>query len=416
LSLLEAFWRFVAHRPGLGATATEWRAALGDDAWEALRPRIFVGDGVAACCAPGDSGRSLRVVPGRAGYQLVCATTGVVGARCVPEDEVRCYRLDIPAVRDALAAALGIDAEPGSVRDIPRAFPLGDWRPVEGVALPAYLMFPPTSKLLRTELHRLLLAAGDGFVLFVPEPPRIDRPTRDLLDQKKATVVALNEVIASDGSVFIATATWQTYRDAYRAKHLPDRMVPAQPDYQFARKGLWAIRFAGRETFLDGDLKGAAFIHHLLLHQGRRIHVVRLMADVAGAARSRITPAAEGLMTDRAAADDATDERAIRECQDRYDALVAERNDADPDRQAEIEAEIAQIAAYLSSALGLGGKSRKMGDEVDKARRRIARVINTAYGKIEASDAELALHFRNSIKTHTEMVYEPDQEVNWVLS
>lgn len=187
-------------------------------------------------------------------------------------------------------------------------------------------------------------------------------------------------------------------------------------EYQFAKRGMWAIRFAGKETFLKGDLKGAAFIHHLIRHQGMHIHVIRLMADVAGAERTKIVAAAEGLETDSAAADDAADKRTIKECEARYDSLVAEREHAEGDRVSEIETEISKIAAYLSSALGLGKRSRKMGDEVAAARRRIARVINIAIDKIEKSDAKLATHLRNSIRTYTEMVYEPDREVDWVLT
>ena len=140
------------------------------------------------------------------------------------------------------------------------------------------------------------------------------------------------------------------------------------------------------------------------------------MMVVAAAERRRVIAAAEGLETDSAVADDAADQRTIKDCQARYDSLVAEREHAEEDHLAEIQAEIAKITAYLSSTLGLGGKSRKMGDEVAAARRRIARVINTAYDKIEESDPELATHLRNSIRTHIEMVYEPDREVDWVLT
>ncbi len=191
---------------------------------------------------------------------------------------------------------------------------------------------------------------------------------------------------------------------------------PDGPEYVFAKKGMWTIRFAGKETFLDGNLKGAAFIHHLLSHQDQRIHVVRLMAHVAGVPGAAVVPAAECLETDRAEPDEVVDRQTIKSCQDRYERLVAERERASDERICEIESEIAKIAAYLSSALGLGRRSRTMGDEVNKARRRIARVINTAFQKIDASDPDLAKHLRNSVKTHTEMVYEPDREVHWVLS
>ncbi len=413
---LSPLWQFIASRPGLDACGMEWRECLGDATWDALRKHLFVGDGIAARYRrPGDD-RTFQVVPAHGGYQLVCDATGNVEARDVLEIDVRRYRLDAHAMRSMIAEALGVVTEPGLIKGLPRAFPLGDWRPMDAVMVPALLMFPPTIKVLVSEIQRLLLDARDGFVLLVPKSPRIDRSTRDLLNRKQATVIALEEILTWDGSTFCATPMWQTYRDAYCARHLSDQTIADGPEHQFAKKGMWAIRFAGKETFLDGNLKGAAFIHHLLAHQGQRIHVVRLMAHVAGVAGAALIPEAEGLATDRAKADEVVDQQTIKKCRERYDHLVAEREHADDDRISTIETEIAEIAAYLSSALGLGGRSRTMDDEVAKARRRIARVINIAYEKIEESDAELAIHLRNSIKTHTEMVYEPDQEVNWVLS
>jgi len=416
MSWLDDFWKFVWLRPGLDASGAEWQACIGNECWPLLRGQLFTGHGIAPSYRRASDNRQLKVVVSRGVRRLVCETTGSVEATDVPEEDIRQYQLDATALRDMIAGALDVVAEPGIVRGLPRAFPLGDWRPLDAVTIPVFLMLPPTTKLLVSEIQRLLLNARDGFVLLVPKSPRIDRATRDLLDQKQATVISLEEIVAWDGSTFCATPVWQTYRNTYCARHLSDRMVAAGPEYQFVKKGMWAIRFAEKETFLDGNLKGATFIHRLLAHQGQRIHVVRLMAHVAGVAGAAVIPAAEGLAADRAEADEVVDRQTIKNCQERYDQLVAEREHADHERISEIETEIAQIAAYLSSALGLGGRSRTMGDEVAKARRRIARVISIAYEKIEESDAELAMHLRNSIKTHTEMVYEPDQEVNWVLS
>jgi len=415
---LDGFWGFISYRPGLSATEAEWTACLGVDGWRSLRKQILVGDGVSPTCVRPTDGRTLRIVPMSGGtYGLVCPATGNLEASGLPEADVTGYRLDANSLRAMVANALGITPDPQPVREVPRAFPVGNWEPATGAGIPAFMILPPTTSLLTNEINRLLLEHSRGFVLLVPRPPKLSATLRAHIERQQACIIPLCEVVACDAlGRFSASSAWQTYRDAYCQRHLADRMVPALPAYQFARKSMWAIRFAGTETFLEGDLKGAAFIHHLIRHQGQRIHVVRLMADVAGAERAKVIAAAEGLATDSATADDAADERTIKECQARYDALVAEREHADEGRLSKIETEIAEIAAYLSSTLGLGKKSRKLGDEVAAARRRIARVVNIAYDKIEKSDPELAIHLRNSIRTHTEMVYEPDREVDWVLT
>jgi len=216
---------------------------------------------------------------------------------------------------------------------------------------------------------------------------------------------------------FQPSPVWQTYRDAYCRQHFPDRMVATQPAYQFARKGMWVIRFAGNDTYLDGSLKGASFLHYLIAHQGQEIHVVRMLADVAGAERKQVNAEAEGLQVASGGGGyELVDEKTIDQCRKRYEALVDEREYATDYRLAEIEKEIAQIARFLSASVGLGGKSRVAGDEVGKVRKRIARVIDTTIEKIEASAPDLATHLKNSIKTKREMVYIPDRTVDWVLT
>jgi len=315
-----------------------------------------------------------------------------VEADSICEDDVRCYRLDLAAVRNAIANALGVDSEPGPVREIARTFPLGNWQPLAGVALPGYLMFPPSLSLLNAELNRLLLAAGDGFILLVPVLPRIDQAMRDLLDQKKAAVLALSEVVAWDESGFCATPAWQTYRDAYCAGYLADRMVPAQPNYQFARKGMWAIRFAGRETFLDGTLKGPVFIRYLLERQGQEVHVARMLADIVG--DDRLAQASDAGV--------AISSEDIARLRKRNDELKEEREEADDwndqGRLHEIDKEINAMASYLAPLVGLGGKPRKDGDEVARIRKAISRVIGIALEKIAENDPALEQHLQKSIK------------------
>jgi len=403
---LNDFWQFVAFRPGMGATGLEWCRVFGDDLWPVMRQRMFIGDGIAPSCIMSSGSRPMRVVPSSSGFQLVCDATGVVESDAVPEEDVRCYRLDLHALREATAKALGIEPEPGTVRDAPGAFPLGDWQPVEGVTLPVYLMLPPTPRLFQTEIQRLLLSAGDGFVLLVPMLPRIDRQTRDLIERKKARILALGEILAWDGSMFCPTPAWLGYSDAYCRKHLVDRMVPATPKYLFAKKSAWMIRFAGKETILDSTLKGPVFIRYLLEHQNKEIHVARMLADIAGDER-----------LDRASdAGELIDQKTLKECREQYKELQEELARAQrkhPDQISKIEEEIRQLANYFAQCVGLGGKSRKGADDVAKIRKRIARVIETACEKIEENDPKCADHLRKSIKTHTFMTYEPETWTDW---
>lgn len=411
------FWDFVAFRPGLSATAEEWTRCLGAAAWDAVRGSLLMGSGIARTTTHSD-GRALKVVPTTDGtYRLVCGTTGNVDAHGIGEHTVTSYAVNPTSLRNMVAMSLAITPDPKLVRGMPLAFAVGELEATPGTVIPVYMMLPPTNKLLAAETSRLLAECGKGFLLLVPGQPKLSSSLRGQIDRQQAMVIPLREVLPSwNDTCFQPSPVWQTYRDAYCRRHLSDRMVPAQPAYQFARKGMWAIRFAGKDTYLEGPLKGATFIHHLIAHRGQDIHVIRMLADVAGEERKQVNAAAEGLQIASGSRTELVDEETIKKCRDKYDALVAEREHADDSRLTEIDKEIGQIAHYLSASLGLGGKSRTTGDEVDKARRRIARVINTAIEKIEGNDPDLAKHLRNSIKTNREMSYVPDREVDWVLA
>jgi len=353
-------------------------------------------------------------------YGLVCPATGNLEQTGLIEADVRAHRLNVTPLRSMIAEALGIVPDPQPVRQVPKALALGNWAPAAGADIPAFMILPPTTSLLAKEIARLLLENDRGFLLLVPTSPQLPGPLRARIERQQVGIIPLAEVIECDETGRCsASPSWRAYRNAYCRRHLADEMVPAQPEYQFAKRGMWSLRFAGKETFLEGDLKGAAFIHYLIQHQGQEIHVIRMMADVAGAERMQVTPEAEGLELASSDGGDLADERTIQQCRQTYEQLEVDREEArkagDRARLADIENEIGQIAAYLSSSLGLRGKSRKALDDVSKVRRRIARVIDTAIRKIEGNDPKLATHLRNSIRKHTNMSYTPDLPVDWAL-
>ncbi len=408
---LNDFWQFIAFRPGLGATGLEWCSVFGDDLWPVMRQRMFIGDGIASSCISSGDSRPMRVVPGSGGFQLVCEATGVVESDAVPEEDVRCYRLDLRAFRDETAGALGIEPEPGTVRDAPGAFPLGDWQPVEGVTLPVYLMFPPTAKLLQVEIQRLLLSAGDGFILLVPELPRLDRATRDLIEQKKAMVLALSDVLAWDDSTLCSTQAWQTYRDAYCARHHADRMVPAPPSYEFRKTGdYWTVRFNGEFTTIK-DAIGPSYVAQLLARPHRKIFAPDLLEAVTGQVGiGKVGSAGEQ-----------TDNQTLDEVKKKYLNIQAELEKAERNNdlaaQERLQRELDSLTDYLKTVKGFNGRTRKASDDADKIRRAmtqaIGRVLDSlgAEGKLPAA----AQHLRNAIKTGLFMSYEPEEELHWSL-
>lgn len=403
---LSSFWDFLWCRPGLGATPSEWMQVLGEGVWDLLRKRLFENDGIAERLI-GAEGRSLRVVrmSGRK-YGLVDETTGEYAAKGLGEADVRVYRLNLGVLRQMVGDAMGLTTDPDAVSGTARALSLGEWQPVDGVTIPVFMMLPPTTELLASEINRLLLEAASGFVLLLSRRPRLSAALRAQLDRKQAVVVTLPDVVAWENGRFCSAPGWDSHRDAFCQKYLRARMVPAPPAYHFAKSNMWTIRFAGKATYLEGTLKGPVFIRYLLERQGQEIHVARMLADIAGDER----------LAQASHAGDLIDDKTFRECRQRYDDLQEERYDAEryrPDELPKIDEEITHLANYFAECVGLGGKSRKGADDVAKIRKRIARVIDIACGKIEENDQQLAEHLRKSIKPHQFMSYEPETRIDW---
>jgi len=187
----------------------------------------------------------------------------------------------------------------------------------------------------------------------------------------------------------------------------PEELALLRSDYVFAKKTDWVIRFGGDVTFLNEKLKGPIFIQYLLKHQGREIHVARMLADIAGDER----------LAQASYAGKVSDQTAIQKCRQEYEDLLEAKTEAtrtnDVIRLGEIEGEISKLASYLAYCVGLGNRVRNAQDNVSKIRKRIFNVIERAFAKIAKNDPKLEIHLRSFIKTHTYMSYMPDKGIDW---
>jgi len=171
---------------------------------------------------------------------------------------------------------------------------------------------------------------------------------------------------------------------------------------QFRRTGNgWLVGWSSDPVQLP-DGKGMRDISALLARPGIEVHVSDLTGGRVGVDRGT------GEVLDRRARDEYR--RRLAE----LDAELAEA-EANHDRgrveKARIEREF--FVAELSAAVGLGGRPRVRGDDVERARKAVAGRIKQAVDRIESVDARLGRHLRNSIRTGTTCSYEPEQPVDW---
>jgi tetratricopeptide (TPR) repeat protein len=204
--------------------------------------------------------------------------------------------------------------------------------------------------------------------------------------------------------------------------------VAASGDNAFRREGeYWTIAYGGEVVRLRGA-KGLGDIAFLLASPGREVHVADLIAVSEGIAidaraESYAAMSAEQLAESGLAAsagssvDSGVDPRARAEYRARLADLHQELEDAersnDVGRASRVRAELDFIAGELVSAYGLGGRARKGGDPVERARKTVGFRIRDAITKIERVHPALARHLRNSIRTGTFCGYEPEAVTSW---
>ncbi|MET4925707.1 AAA family ATPase [Streptomyces sp. PSRA5] len=178
---------------------------------------------------------------------------------------------------------------------------------------------------------------------------------------------------------------------------------PALPGPEFRRDGaVWALAFEGRAVHVP-DAKGLRDLHTLLSHPGTDLPAVRLLAPDGG----ETAVAAHAL-----GGDPVLDERAKAEYRRRLDQLdlaidrAGERGDDtgaaayDRERQALLD--------ELRTAAGLGGRTRRLGDEAERARKTVTARIRDTLRKLDALHPELAAHLRKSVTTGSTCAYRPD--------
>jgi len=165
---------------------------------------------------------------------------------------------------------------------------------------------------------------------------------------------------------------------------------------------VWTLAY-GDTTVRVKDVRGLHYLARLLAEPGREFHVL----DLAGAAGSPIGDA------EIAGADlgPMLDERAKRDLRTRLEELrereeSAERDD-DLAAAEEARREIEAIADALASAVGLGGRDRKMGAVAERARASVTKATRAAIRLIAARDELLGSVLSRAVRTGAYCSYEP---------
>jgi len=118
-------------------------------------------------------------------------------------------------------------------------------------------------------------------------------------------------------------------------------------------------------------------------------------------------------------ADAVLDDRAKAEYRARLEQLARQIDEAEQlghsERASRLLDERDVLVHELAAATGLGGRSRRLGDETERTRKTISARVRDALGKIDRAHPELGAHLRSAVKMGTACCYEPSEPTSWRL-
>ncbi|MDG2306770.1 MAG: AAA family ATPase [Candidatus Binatia bacterium] len=173
----------------------------------------------------------------------------------------------------------------------------------------------------------------------------------------------------------------------------------------------WTIRTNADEIQIK-DSKGLAYLTHLLRHPQREFPSIELLELTDPTQRTQ-----SSVPDRRRPIDDALsgiDTTAIDSYRNRLRALRAERDEAEENndigREAALQSEIEFLAQELAQALGPGGRPRRAGSDVERARLNVTRAIKRAIERIQEGHPALGRSLSATIRTGNLCSYEPDPD------
>ncbi|QLY28341.1 AAA family ATPase [Nocardia huaxiensis] len=186
-------------------------------------------------------------------------------------------------------------------------------------------------------------------------------------------------------------------------------MEPSGAVFRLA-DGVWTLRFGGRTLHLPAA-KGLRDLHTLVSHPGQEISALEL---AGGPGAAEVVRGAR-----RLGADTVLDERAKAEYRRRLTHLDAEIERArelfDDGRAAAADAERAALLDELRRAAGLGGRTRLLGDDAERARKTVSARIRDSLRRIERGHPALGEHLRACVALGVVCRYEPQRDIRWTV-
>lgn len=239
---------------------------------------------------------------------------------------------------------------------------------------------------------------------------RLDSPlpaAQQLLDEaeplaRELGMRYLEERIARcrDGLVRESLASGPAQIRATAPPPAPAEGLPAVGFFRLTRDGEVWVCECGSQTFRLRDSRGLQMLARLVATPGQEIHVLDLMGANDG----------ENAV-DGGDCGEVLDERSRREYRRRIESLREELAEAEAMNDfAAAEAareELEHLTAELSRAFGLGGRARRAGSNVERARVNVQRRLKHALERISKECPQAGKHLDWAVRTGSFCSYQP---------
>jgi len=363
---------------------------------ERLRREGVLVEGAGASEVRGPGGTYLEVRRTAVGLYGVAAGDSYVKPVPLSEDDVREYEVSLPKLAEKLRRECGISGA-GFCSD-GGLVALGQKETGGFGLVQVYLSVPNIDEdaLLSRCRRARPKAEGGKAVVLVPRGAALSPEVRDELESLGVMVVPLQPHLA-DGAF------------ALRLDALLGLPAIDKDTCILQRQGKkWRIVFDGKESYVDHS-NGVRYIAELLRQPDKALSAADLRDALSGRQKHWTSPGMKE-----------SDKKALLDYRRRYEEIIegleeARRNN-DIGRAQLFEEEKSRLTVEIKTTQGLGGRGRKLGDDVKRARTTVCNAIDRAMSGIEKAHPALWAHLKSCLHPGATPIYQPGRAMAWAVS